>query len=64
MYDDEALLAGFMQPKKRERYREMFNTPRLRKKFINELAHFADFDPAYLYGSGALQIGHELDAAD
>lgn len=23
-----------------------------------------DFDPAYLYGSGALQIGHELDAAD
>ncbi len=36
-----------MQPKKRERYREMFNTPRLRKKFINELAHFVDFDPKF-----------------
>ncbi len=36
-----------MKRGKRERYREILSNPRLRRKFTDQLAHFADFDPKY-----------------
>ena len=36
-----------MKRSKRERYREILSNPRLRHKFIHQLAHFGDFDPKY-----------------
>ena len=32
---------------KRDRYREMLSSPRLRPKFVGKLARFADFDPRF-----------------
>ena len=37
----------FLKRKKLDRYAEILSSPRLRHKFIRELAHFADFDPKY-----------------
>ena len=36
-----------MKRNKRDRYREMLSNRRLRHKFTDKLAHFADFDPKY-----------------
>ncbi|HET9184292.1 MAG TPA: hypothetical protein VFP59_19395 [Candidatus Angelobacter sp.] len=36
-----------MKRSKRDRYREILASPRLRHKFTRQLAHFADFDPRY-----------------
>ena len=36
-----------MKRRKRDRYGEILSNPRLRQKFINQLAHFRDFDPEY-----------------
>lgn len=44
---DLALIAAFVKRNKRDRYREMLASPRLRHKFRAQLAHFADFDPKY-----------------
>jgi hypothetical protein len=44
---DEALIASFVKRSKRDRYREILSNPRLRHKFTDQLAHFADFDPRY-----------------
>jgi hypothetical protein len=40
-------LSVFMKRSKREGYREMLSTPRLRQKFTDRLAHFSDFDDQY-----------------
>ena len=42
-----ALIAAFVKRNKRDRYREILSSPRLRHKFTDQLAHFADFDPKY-----------------
>ena len=42
-----ALIAAFVKRAKRDRYREMLSTPRLRHKFTGLLAHFKDFDLRY-----------------
>ncbi len=47
MYHDQALIAAFVKRNKRDRYREILSDPKLRRKFTDKLAHFADFDPAY-----------------
>lgn len=47
MYYEHALIAAFVKRGKRDRYREILSNPRLRHKFTNKLAHFADFDPKY-----------------
>ena len=47
MYDEHFLIAAFVKRSKRDRYREMLSNPRLRHKFTDQLAHFADFDPKY-----------------
>lgn len=44
---NEALIAWFVKRGKRDRYREILSNPRLRHKFTDQLAHFADFDPKY-----------------
>jgi hypothetical protein len=45
--NQQALLAAFVKRNKRDRYREILSNPRLRHKFTQQLAHFADFDPKY-----------------
>ena len=40
-------MAAFVKRRKRDRYGEILSSPRLRHKFISQLAHFADFDPKY-----------------
>lgn len=47
MHNEHALIAAFVKRSKRDRYREILSNPRLRHKFTNQLAHFADFDPKY-----------------
>ncbi len=47
MHHEQALLAAFVTRSKRDRYREILSSPRLRRKFTSRLAHFADFDPQY-----------------
>lgn len=47
MFNEQALIAAFVTRNKRDRYREILSNPRLRHKFISQLAHFADFDPKY-----------------
>jgi hypothetical protein len=47
VYNEHALIAGFVKRNKRDRYREILSNPRLRRKFTSQLAHFADFDPKY-----------------
>ena len=47
MYNEQALIAAFVKRSKRDRYREILSNPRLRHKFTDKLAHFADFDPKY-----------------
>jgi hypothetical protein len=43
--DHEKGLSKFMVPSKQERYEGFLSTPRGRKKFIGELAHFGSLDP-------------------
>jgi hypothetical protein len=40
-------IAEFVKRRRGDRYREILSNPRLRHKFINQLAHFKDFDPKY-----------------
>jgi hypothetical protein len=47
MHDEQALIAAFVKRNKRDRYREILSSPRLRHKFTCQLAHFKDFDPRY-----------------
>jgi hypothetical protein len=47
VHHEQALIAAFVKRNKRDRYREFVANPRLRHKFANQLAHFADFDPKY-----------------
>lgn len=47
MNHEQALIAAFMPRTKRDRYREMLSSPRLRPKFVGKLARFADFDPRF-----------------
>lgn len=47
MHNELSLIAAFVNRNKRDRYREFVSNPRLRHKFTNQLAHFADFDPKY-----------------
>jgi hypothetical protein len=47
VHNEDALIAAFVKRSKRDRYREILSNPRLRHKFINQLAHFTDFDPKY-----------------
>lgn len=47
MHHEQSLVAAFVLRSKRERYREFLSNPRLRHKFVRQLAHFADFDPRY-----------------
>lgn len=44
---EQSLIAAFVKRSKRDRYREILASPRLRHKFTDQLAHFADFDPKY-----------------
>jgi len=47
VHNEHALIAAFVKRTKRDRYREILSNARLRHKFTNQLAHFADFDPKY-----------------
>lgn len=47
MHHEQSLIAKFVKRSKRDRYREILSSPRLRHKFTTQLAHFADFDPKY-----------------
>lgn len=47
MRNEHLLIAAFVKRSKRDRYREIHSNPRLRHKFINQLAHFTDFDLKY-----------------
>jgi hypothetical protein len=44
---EHSIITAFVKRGKRDRYTEILSDPRLRHKFINQLAHFADFDPKY-----------------
>jgi hypothetical protein len=45
--NEHSLIAPFVKRSKRDRYREILSSERLRHKFTHELAHFTDFDPKY-----------------
>ena len=47
MYNENSLIAAFVNRNKRDRYREFVSNPRSRHKFTHQLAHFTDFDPKY-----------------
>jgi hypothetical protein len=47
VHNEQALIAAFVKRSKRDRYREILSNPRLRHKFTDQLAHFADFDPKF-----------------
>jgi hypothetical protein len=47
LHNEHLLIATFVKRNKRDRYREILSNPRLRHKFTDKLAHFADFDPKY-----------------
>ena len=47
MHHEQSLIAAFVKRSKRERYREILSSPRLRHKFTSQLAHFKDFDSRY-----------------
>ena len=47
MHNEQALIAAFVKRGKRDRYHEILSEARLRHKFIERLAHFADFDAKY-----------------
>ena len=47
MDHEDSLIQAFVKRNKRDRYRESFSNPRLRRKFTDRLAHFTDFDPKY-----------------
>jgi hypothetical protein len=47
VHNEDALIGAFVKRNKRDRYREILSNPRLRRKFTDQLAHFADFDPKY-----------------
>jgi hypothetical protein len=47
VHNEHSLIAAFVKRSKRDRYRDMISSPRLRHKFTDQLAHFADFDPRY-----------------
>jgi hypothetical protein len=51
VHNEQSLIAAFVKRSKRDRYREILSNPRLRHKFTNQLAHFADFDPKFRLGS-------------
>ena len=47
VHNEHSLISAFVKRSKRDRYREILSNPRLRHKFIDQLAHFKDFDPKY-----------------
>jgi hypothetical protein len=47
VHNEHSLIAAFVKRSKRDRYREILSSERLRHKFTNQLAHFTDFDPKY-----------------
>jgi hypothetical protein len=47
VHNEHSLIAAFVKRNKRDRYREILSSARLRHKFTNQLAHFTDFDPKY-----------------
>jgi hypothetical protein len=47
VHNEQSLIAAFIKRGKRDRYREILSSPRLRSKFTSRLAHFTDFDPKY-----------------
>jgi hypothetical protein len=47
VHNEHSLIAAFVKRGKRDRYRDMLSSPRLRHKFTDQLAHFTDFDPKY-----------------
>jgi len=48
MNHEEAIVRAFIDPRRRERYLEFLSTPKWRRKFISELAHFKALDPKCL----------------
>jgi hypothetical protein len=48
MNHEEAVVRAFIEPSRRERYLEYLSTPKRRRKFISELAHFKALDPECL----------------
>jgi hypothetical protein len=47
VHHEHSLIAAFVKRNKRDRYREILSSERLRHKFTSQLAHFTDFDPTY-----------------
>jgi hypothetical protein len=44
--DEIALVKAFVMPSKQARYAGFVGSPKSRRKFVRELYHFHDFDPA------------------
>jgi len=57
---ENALIGAFVKRGKRDRYWEILSDSRQRRKFIDRLAHFKDFDPKYRVAipSGRLFAGN------
>lgn len=57
---EHLLITNFLKRNKRDRYREILSNPRIRHKFVKQLAHFADFDPKYRlpFPSNKLFVGN------
>jgi hypothetical protein len=50
MNHEEEAVRAFIDPRRRERYLEFLSTPKRRRKFISQLAHFKSLDPKCLVG--------------
>ena len=50
MNHEEALVKAFIAPLRQERYLEFLTSPKRRKKFIAQLAHFKHLNPKFMVG--------------
>jgi hypothetical protein len=57
--DERVFVDAFVVPSKRERYASFLASRKQRPKFLRELYHFADFDPACL-----VAVSGSADSAD
>ena len=64
VYHEQSFIAAFVKRTKRDRYREILSSSRLRHKFTSQLAHFKDFDPAFRVSIPSNKLHVELIARE
>jgi hypothetical protein len=57
VHHEHSFIAAFVKRSKRDRYRQFVSDPRLRRKFLNQLAHFKDVDPRFRLPIASNKLG-------